>query len=469
MRPLVHVIVVNWNGREHLPGCLGSLSSLAYPNARVILVDNGSTDGSADYVRARHPRVALMENRRNEGFAAGNNRGMARALEEGARYVALLNNDMEVEPGWLDALVEVAEGDPSVGACAPKLLYFGRREIVQGIGVRLNRIGLAWDYLNGRYDTPELAVDPEVIAACGGAFFARASALRETGLFDPAYFIYLEDVDLSLRIRSRGYRIVTVPAARAYHKASATMIENSPRMNFLPLRYRLMLIMKCFPAPMLSPSLAGALLRECRVARDNYWRGDSRLIAVQARAVLAALARAPRILAARGKTGRISHERAWRLLAPGTAPPRIRLPEAASGGWDRPAGSEIVLASPGARLGPGWYRMHDAGDDDFRRFALEASLALAAPPGGNAELRVDLGNDHAATRPLGLRVLVNGREIGRVVPGPGWNRLAFPVRGAGPGACIVTFRAEGLYSAEDTGEPTDLSFKVRSAGLHPAP
>jgi GT2 family glycosyltransferase len=469
MKPLAYVIVINWNGIDHLPSCLGSLARLSYGNARVVLVDNGSTDGSRDYVRTHFPEVTVLENRTNVGFAAGNNRGMAYAMEQGAEFIALLNNDMEVDPDWITALVDAAGEDASVGACAPKLLYFRNRDIVQGIGVCLNRIGLTWDYLNGRYDTPELAAAPEVIAACGGAFFVRAAALRDAGLFDPAYFIYLEDVDLSLRIRARGYRIITAPAARAYHKASATMRENSPRKNYLTLRNRIMLIVKCFPAPMIPGALAGTLRWECGVTRDNYWRGDSRMIATQARALLASVLRLPRLIAGRRRLGPAAPERVWGLLDRGVSPARVRLPSPPAAGWDRPAETEIALGSPGARLGPGWYLMYDAGDRDCRRFAREASVALKMPPGRGVSLRITVGNDHAALKRIGLRVRANGRELGRVVPGAGWNIHTLPLGDAGPGPLIVTLRADGLYSADATGEPTDLSFKVRSVGLEATP
>jgi len=465
MKPLVYVIVINWNGIDHLPSCLGSLARLSYGNARVVLVDNGSTDGSRDYVRTHFPGVTLLENRTNVGFAAGNNRGMAYAMEQGAEFIALLNNDMEVDPDWITALVDAAGENASVGACASKLLYFHNRDIVQGIGVCLNRIALTWDYLNGRVDTPELAVAPEVIAACGGAFFVRTAALRETGLFDPAYFAYLEDVDLSLRIRARGYRIITVPASRAYHKVSATAGENSPLKNYFTLRNRVMLILKCFPSPMIPGALAGTLRRECGVARDNYWRGDFRLIATQARALLASVLRLPRLIAARRMLGPAAPRRVWGLLDRGVNPARVRLPSPPAAGWDRPTETEISLGSPGARLGPGWYLMHDAGDRDYRRFAREASLALRMPQGTEASLRITVGNDHAALKRIGLSVFAGGREIGRVVPGEGWSVYVFPVAGAPSGPVTVTLKADGLYSADATGEPTDLSFKVREVGF----
>ena len=94
----------------------------------------------------------------------------------------------------------------------------------------------------------------------------------------------------------------------------------------------------------------------------------------------------------------MTHERVWRLLNPDTAPPRVRLPSPPAAGWDRPAETEIALGSPGARLGPGWYLMYDAGDRDYRRFAREASLALRMPRGAEASLRITVGNDHAALK-----------------------------------------------------------------------
>lgn len=466
MTPLVYVIVLNWNGKEHLPVCLGSLRRLSYPNARTLLVDNGSTDGSREYARTAFPEVEILPIEKNIGFAAANNRGMRLALERGADYVALLNNDMEVDPGWLSALTAAAESDPAIGVCATKLLYFGRRDLIQGIGVRLNRDGVGWDYLHGRYDLPGIGVDPEVAAACGGAFFARAKALREAGLFDPAYFIYMEDAELSLRIWDRGYRVVTVPAARAYHKLAATMVENSPWKNRLLLRNRILFILKCFPARMVPAALAGALRRECGLARAYYWSGNGRMIAHQARALLAVIPHLPRLAAARKRIGPVKSPRVWELVKD-APPPKIRLPQPPAPGWEKGGSASIRPAAPGALPGPGWYRLYDAGDGEYRWFAREASLSLTAPA-GRCVLTVEAGNDHACLRRIPLRAFAEGKELGRVVPGAGWCAYTFPLRTEGPGPVAVTLRADDLYRAEETGEPTDLSFKVRAVTLEPS-
>ncbi len=195
MSPIVHVLILNYNGREHLEYCLPSVLETEYPETHVILIDNGSTDGSVPFTRANYLQVEIIENGRNLGFAAGNNVGLRRALERGANYVVLLNNDMRVDSRWLTHAVAVAEADPRIGVVGfdtigeyhlnadPDLVQFRKRQS-------------AWQKLE--------VAETEHVAGC--ALFLRAGLLRDVGFLDERFFAYGEEDDLQKRACRAGYR-----------------------------------------------------------------------------------------------------------------------------------------------------------------------------------------------------------------------------------------------------------------------
>lgn len=464
-KPLVYIILLNWNGIEHLPTCLRSLHRLAYGNLKVIMVDNGSTDGSQKYVIENFPEVEILQQRKNIGFAAANNIGMLHALARNADYIALLNNDMEVDRDWIYRLVETAESDARIGACATKMLYFYNRDIIQGVGVYINRIGIAWDHLNGRYDCARPQIDKEVLGVCGGAFFVRAGALRKAGLFDPKYFIYLEDVELSMRIWDAGYRIVTVPGARVYHKFAATMVEQSYRKNYLMGRNRLRFIFNCFPSKMIPSSMKELLAWEFKAARDNYWKGDFSMILNQLHSFIGFLIQLPSTFVSRLSRGPVRSPEVWRLVKSNPVPPRIRLPQKPPEKWESATENSVRLGCPPPQLGPGWYRMFDKSDLSYRWFSKEASVSLKRPREGQLTLTLTIGNDYRQLEEISLTIEVDGEEIGTVIPDAGWHVYRLNLPPSAKKTAIVRLRSHGLYSADDTHELTDLSFKVKEIGL----
>ena len=244
MSASVSVIVVNWNGRHHLELCLSSLLAQTYPNFEIILVDNGSTDGSIDFVKANFPTVRLIQLPQNQGFASGNNVGIRAST---ADYIATLNNDTKVDPNWLTALVETAESDPNAGMCAAKLLFWDRPEIINSAGICLDRTGIAWDRLGGKPDNEQQTNPVPVFGASGGAALYRQTMLRQIGLFDEDFFAYLEDVDLAWRARLAGWNCLYVPTAVIYHHHSATAIEGSPFKNRLLGRNKIWTMFKNYP------------------------------------------------------------------------------------------------------------------------------------------------------------------------------------------------------------------------------
>jgi hypothetical protein len=203
------------------------------------------------------------------------------------------------------------------------------------------------------------------------------------------------------------------------------------------------------------------------VAKNNYWSGDNRMTAVRARALLAALRDTPKITLERMRYGPARSERIWSLLRRSITPDRVRMPVEPSHAWKAATRSEIELGTGSPQLGPGWYLMYDEGDREYRWFAREAFLSLIPPSGGARSLHVTIGNQYARLKPIELHILANECEIGRFVPESGWKSYTFPLAGSGPGPVIVTLRANDLYSADQTGELTDLSFKVKHIGIRP--
>ena len=218
-QPLVVTIVLNWNGKEVIADCLGSLLASDYPNLRVIVVDNGSVDGSVEYLKAEFPTVGLICSPVNLGYTGGNNLGIRRALEEGTAYVLLLNNDTVVDRECVSHLVRVAESNPRYGALNPKMYYFdppnrlwyagGAFSLWRGVSEIWGRKAVD----EGQYDTLR-----EVTFANGCALLIRTPVLQEVGLLDEALFSVAEDADLSIRIRRAGYQLAYVPQAQLWHR-----------------------------------------------------------------------------------------------------------------------------------------------------------------------------------------------------------------------------------------------------------
>lgn len=210
------ICVLNWNGREDTLRCLSSLAESGADG--VVVADNGSTDGSVEAIRAAHPGVELIENGANLGYSGGNNAAIARALERGADWVVLLNNDAELEPGALEAFAAA----PEAGVLAGKLLYPDGR--VQWAG---QRVGLKSGYSgrprgDGQPDGPEFDAAGLVPRAVGALMAVSRLAIDAAGLLDEDLFAYVEDVDWSLRIREAGFACRFVPQARARHALSAS-------------------------------------------------------------------------------------------------------------------------------------------------------------------------------------------------------------------------------------------------------
>lgn len=220
MKTNIAVVVPNWNGKEFLGDCLRSLSKQTV-GSEVIVVDNGSTDGSATYINKHFPEVTLLQLDKNYGFAGGVNRGIELAMDQGCDFVALLNNDAKADKDWLKELLAGFESQPKVGIVTGKLLKMDGKTI-DSTGEFCRNNGMPHprgrdEKDNGQFDTPEF-----VFGASGGASMYRIAMLKQIGLFDEDFFAYFEDVDISFRAQLAGWKVWYQPTARAFHHIGKT-------------------------------------------------------------------------------------------------------------------------------------------------------------------------------------------------------------------------------------------------------
>jgi GT2 family glycosyltransferase len=215
--PLVVAVTVNWNRREDTLACLRSLAALSYPNVQILVVDNGSTDGSVAAIRTNFPQVEQILNRSNLGFAGGFNQGLRRALQLKADYVFILNNDTLAPSALLEPLV-LAAGEPDVGVTAPVIVYAADPTQIWSAGAGRNSLTLELTGDHGRGERLEAVMPREFVSGC--AMLIKRVVLEQVDLLDERFFMYYEDSDYCLRVRRAGYRLLVVPGASLLHKVS---------------------------------------------------------------------------------------------------------------------------------------------------------------------------------------------------------------------------------------------------------
>lgn len=228
----VAVIIPNWNGKRFLDTCLLSLRKQRFTDFVTYLVDNGSSDDSIAHVESHYPEVRIVRHAENLGFSAAINAGIRASTGE---YIAALNNDTEVDEGWLEALVHTLDTRPEIGLCASKVLDFSDRTVIDSFGDGYGRIGIGFKIGSLASDSGQFDEPLNVFSPCAAASFYRRSLFDDIGLFDEDFFCYMEDVDIGIRARLAGYQCLAVPTAKVYHIGSAStgggMSEFSLRMT----------------------------------------------------------------------------------------------------------------------------------------------------------------------------------------------------------------------------------------------
>lgn len=246
----VSVVVVNWNGRRWLEQCLPTLAAQTFHDFEIIIVDNGSTDGSIAWLAEQWPDARLIALPENAGFAAGNNAGIRAAR---GRYIVTLNNDTRAAPDWLAALLRAAD-KPGVGMVASRMVQWQQPERLDSAGIEVDWAGMAWN--RGWGEPAENAMAPAwVFGPSAGAALYRRDMLDAIGLFDEAFFAFYEDVDLAWRAQRAGWRCRYAPDALVYHWHSATAAGITDQKLFLLARNRLWCALKNYPLPGLLAAL----------------------------------------------------------------------------------------------------------------------------------------------------------------------------------------------------------------------
>ena len=324
--PAVSVVVVNWNRCNLLRACLRSLTRQRGVQFEVIVVDNGSTDGSCHMVKAEFLHgnlpVSLIENDRNMGYCAANNQGIAQAR---GQFIALLNNDAEADPGWLAALLGAFQGRDDVGMAASKILWWENRRVIDKVGHLIYLDGQNRGRGHGQLDAGQFDRREEVLWPDGCAAMYRRSMLAEIGDFDEDFFAYADDAELGLRARIAGWNCVYVPEAIVYHHHSATLGVESARRLELIERNRVLLVAKHFPWSLLCLNgvfyfarLAAGAWAALRGKGDTRhfpgWRGKWKLAITLLKADLSALRQLPKMFRKRRRFQAARKLSGWEVI-----------------------------------------------------------------------------------------------------------------------------------------------------------
>jgi GT2 family glycosyltransferase len=271
--PAMSIIIPHLNGKHHLDDCLGSLRRQTFTDFEVIVVDNGSTDGSQAYIKDNFPEVKILELDKNMGFTGACIAGYKVSKGD---LVVLLNNDTEVDDQWLETLVNSFERVPEAGSVASKMLLFDQHNMIHTAGDYYRADGIpgnrgVWQQDSGQYDNETF-----VFSACGGAAAYRRTMLEEIGFLDEDFFFSCEDIDLAWRINLTGYRVLYNPKAVVYHKLKASGGSGS-LSSYFDGRNFLLIIWKNYPTSLLRKYWPAILRAQLKISRDalRSWRGEA--------------------------------------------------------------------------------------------------------------------------------------------------------------------------------------------------
>lgn len=280
--PLVSIVILNWNGKEHLQECIDSVIKSLYSPLEIILADNGSTDGSIEFVKSHFPSVIILENKENLGYAEGNNRGIGIAH---GKYVVTLNNDVVVEPDWLDKPVEYLENDPQIGSISCRQMSYYNHSIIDGLfhypspELIFNRAGHGKTYnSNITFSMPGFVIAPN-----GGSAVYRKDLLLNLGGFDKDFFAYHDESDLGMRAFLDGWKCLYVPESIVFHKIGASFNKTRGKAKFYHERNRIWFLYKYFPFKFLLKNIFPILYDEIRNIKNYLLLGNAPFWYIKAR------------------------------------------------------------------------------------------------------------------------------------------------------------------------------------------
>ena len=279
MKPTIAIVILNWNGRKYLEQFLPFVLASTYAGKEIIVADNASTDDSIAFLSEYYPQVRVISLARNYGFAGGYNEALKQV---DCDYYVLLNSDVEVEPGWIEPILELMENDRSIGACQPKIRMFARRELFEYAGAAGGWLDfLGYPFARGRvfdvcepdrgqYDTPE-----PIFWASGAAMFVRAALYHRLGGLDGYFFAHQEEIDFCWRLQLADYKVYACPQSVVYHVGGGTLPKGNERKVFLNFRNNLIMLAKNLPAGQLAWKMPLRLLLDAISALKSLFAGQA--------------------------------------------------------------------------------------------------------------------------------------------------------------------------------------------------
>jgi len=249
--PSVAIVILNWNGKQYLEQFLPSVLATSYPNCRIIVADNGSTDGSVSFLQQHFSSVEVIELRVNHGFAKGYNEALKQVKSD---YYVLLNSDVEVTPGWLEPMIALLQREENFAACQPKILAYKNKQLFEYAGAGggwLDAYG--YPFARGRVfdiceeDTGQYDATEEVFWASGAALVIKSHVYHQLNGFDEYFFAHQEEIDLCWRLQLAGYKIFCCPQSVVYHVGGGTLPRGNSRKTFLNFRNNQVMLWKNLP------------------------------------------------------------------------------------------------------------------------------------------------------------------------------------------------------------------------------
>lgn len=249
--PSVSIVILNWNGLSYLQKFLPSVCASTYPNLKIIVGDNASTDISIAFIQSNYPHIQIISNDKNYGFAGGYNKVLDQIESD---YFVLLNSDVEVQPDWIQPVIELMESDIQVAAAQPKILSHKHKNQFEYAGAAGGYLDLfGYPFCRGRIfdsvetDNGQYNDIKEIFWASGAALFIKREKWIEVGGLDDDFFAHMEEIDLCWRLKNKGYKVMYCPDSTVYHVGGGTLNAGNPFKTYLNFRNNLVLIQKNLP------------------------------------------------------------------------------------------------------------------------------------------------------------------------------------------------------------------------------
>jgi GT2 family glycosyltransferase len=249
--PKVAIVILNWNGIKYLRDFLPSIMASTWSNLDVVVGDNGSSDGSLDFLRNEYPSIKIIENKANYGFTGGYNRVLAQVQ---ADYLILLNSDVEVMPNWIEPVIDLMENDEQIAVAAPKIRSYHQKTHFEHAGAAGGFIDkLGYPFCRGRIfyeieeDRGQYDLPSEIFWATGAALFIKKKYWGLSGGFDETFFAHMEEIDLCWRLKNMGYKVMYCPQSVVYHVGGGTLNAENPFKTYLNFRNNLLLLKNNLP------------------------------------------------------------------------------------------------------------------------------------------------------------------------------------------------------------------------------